>query len=90
VLYLFWYACVNSWLLKLHAIAPKIANTTITNQQEVTEQFVVLKQQQTIVRQLKLRAKLRSKTNPVGSLIGAGKSSVYLLEVYEFFPYYSL
>jgi hypothetical protein len=50
VLYLFWYACANSWLLKLHARAPKIANTTITNQQEVIEQFAVVKQQQTIVR----------------------------------------
>jgi hypothetical protein len=37
-----------SWLLKLHARAPKIANTTITNQQEVLGLLAVLKQQQTL------------------------------------------
>jgi hypothetical protein len=78
VLHLFYYACANSCLLKLHARAPKIANVTVTNQQEVTEQFAVLKQQQTIVRQLKLRANLRSKTDPVGSLIGPRKSSLLI------------
>jgi hypothetical protein len=37
VLYLFPYACAKSPLLKLHDRAPKIANTTVTNQQEVIE-----------------------------------------------------
>jgi hypothetical protein len=45
VLYLFWYACANLWLLKLHARAPKIANITITNQQEVLGLLAVIKQQ---------------------------------------------
>jgi hypothetical protein len=48
VLYLFQYACANFWLLKLHARAPKIASTTVTNQQEVLELLAVLKQQQNL------------------------------------------
>ena len=45
MLYLFWYACANIWSLKLHARAPKIANITVTNQQETFGPLAVIKQQ---------------------------------------------
>jgi hypothetical protein len=48
-------------------------NVTVTNQQEVPELLAVLKQQQNLHWQLKLRANLRSKADLVGILIGPGK-----------------
>jgi hypothetical protein len=41
VLYLFWYACANSWLIKLHARAPKFANTSSRGVGQLVTECVV-------------------------------------------------